>query len=156
MSMRMTCVQFSPDGNLLACGRENGQIELLNEPITVMRKEKAKTFALSPKQMQSHWEQLQNSNAKIAFVSMNKLILAHNQTIDFFTRQFKSIKFPTNNGKMNEPGTGKLFQNLRAIEVLERIGTNQAIQLLSHLAERSPTSLQSKAARDALQRFILP
>jgi hypothetical protein len=45
------------------------------------------------------------------------------------------------------------LQTIRGIEVLERIGTPQARQLLQELANGAPGSLQTEEAKESLERL---
>jgi hypothetical protein len=56
--------------------------------------------------------------------------------------------------KLEGPMKGERLRSLRAIEVLERIGSEDAIVLLQTLAQGAPSALQTKEARATIARLL--
>jgi hypothetical protein len=56
--------------------------------------------------------------------------------------------------KLEGPATGRVLRGIRAVGILEYVGSAEAKEVLESLAKGAPRSRITQEARDALKRFI--
>jgi len=136
---RINALAYSPDGKLLVSGSDD-TTALLWDLAGLLPADAAKP--LSPKELADCWNDLAG-DAKQAYRSMWKLA-EDSGTVELFRKELK----PATTTAVSD------LRGLRAIEVLERIKTPAAKELLQKLAGGRPESPITQEARQPLSGII--
>ena len=101
--------------------------------------------------LEKHWQALAGDDSAKAFDVICALAAAPKDAVDWIKERVKpaSPKDPGNKGLILQ---GDQLRAFRAVEVLERIGTPEARQVLQALAAGAPGALLTTSAQAALKR----
>jgi RNA polymerase sigma factor (sigma-70 family) len=142
---------LSPDGKTLASGSRDTTV-LLWDFFGATKQLPANKTDLSPQEVTALWADLAGDDGRKAWQAIG-LLAGHPQaSVDFLARVVRPVAaLPA---KAEEPAMDcRQLQALRAVEALERAGTNEARQLLDKLARGAPQARLTREAKTALARL---
>jgi RNA polymerase sigma factor (sigma-70 family) len=151
---------FSSDGTLLASGSMDATALIWRQtpwrPRTAPRKE-----ARTSQELEALWGGLASADAAQAYRAIWSLVEAGEQTVPLLAARLRPApgaegqpareKMPSDAGAA--PTSPPRLRELRALEVLEQIGTPDAHRLLQTLAAKAPEPQVAAEARTALGRL---
>ena len=144
---------YSPDGRKLATGHQDGSILLWKAP---ERTTIAKN-SLSQTEAESLWADLANDTPATARTAIEKFLRSPTLALAVLDANFKSTTAAAPAGDKPVPYLplqGEYLRGVRAIEVLERIGTPAAKTQLDRWAKQKANPRLAEEARFCLQRLI--
>jgi len=146
---------FAPDGRKLATGFRNGDLLIWDlTALGIEQKAHARTY--TPQEMEQWWSALA-LDSPAGYRASWELADAAAQAIPFLSGRLRRVRQPDpadiSPAQIHFPPPGDRLQRLRAVSVLERIGTPQAEQILETLAAGSPLAGQTLYAQAALNRL---
>jgi WD40 repeat protein len=149
---RVHVVAFSHDGNYLASGSEDTTILLWDVASALLGDVKSKQVPV-PVNLEALWADLAKADARAGYKAIMAMSNAPVPTLDFFKTRLKpAVQEEKEPGLVLPVPEGKLLRTLRAIEILERIGTTPAQQMLRALAKGAPARI-TREAQAALERL---
>jgi RNA polymerase sigma factor (sigma-70 family) len=154
------CLAFSPDGTVLASGSMD--TTALIWPQTPLPAHPAsRKGPLSPQELETLWTDLASADAGKADRAIWNLTGTAGQSVPFLDARLRlatvEVGPPSKEGLPLDPQTAvplpPQLRMLRAVEVLERIGTPEAYRLLQTLATDAAETQVAAEARAALGRL---
>lgn len=144
----ITSLAFSPDGSRLASGLENSTV-LLWDVVTGMRIPQWERFGYGPNGLETLWSDLASEDPRQAYQAIHILAVVPSQTVPFLADHLQPVAETV-------PPQRQTLRVLRAIHVLERIGTPEAQQVLRKLATGPAAVRETQDAKDVLERLATP
>jgi RNA polymerase sigma factor (sigma-70 family) len=141
---KLTAVAYAPDGATIASASQD-TTGLIWNVRSLSSKADMPTSPLDADALGVYWTDLLSDDAADAYAAMNTLIAANAQAVTFLKARFQSTP--------DESLVGESLRQLRAIEVLERIGNGEAREVLSGLAAGAPEAISTREARAAMGRI---
>jgi hypothetical protein len=147
----VTTVAFAPNGKTVASASADSTALIWD--VSKIKRPSVPVKALQPGDLERHWKTLADQDAAKAFAAIGELAADPKGAVAFIKGKLK----PAPAGELPDKRTslllkGERLRAYRAIEVLERIGTPEARQLLQTLAAGAPGALLTTTAQAALKR----
>jgi WD40 repeat protein len=145
----LLCVAFSPDGKALAAGGMDPAVLVWDLSLSGPTGPQE----LTPQELPDLWADLAGKNATTAYQAVGKLSAAPRQALPFLEGVLgpASEADPLPGGV--ELGAGKQLQRLRALLVLERIGSAEAQRLVEKVAQGASGARETRDAQATLARL---
>ena len=144
----ITAVAFFPDGRRIASSSSDATAMVwdLSRP---------KGAPLAPLELDALWGDLADGDAGTAYRSIWTLTAVPDRTVTFLSERLKPISSddPAKDTSLGPVATGETLRRLRAIAVLEKIGTLEAHRVLERLATGLDGARETRDARAALRRL---
>lgn len=148
----VTALAFSPDGKRLASGSADTTALLWDWPM--LRQQVLAAQRARPAELEPQWQALAGTDARKAYGALLALAAQPGPTVAFLKARLKPAAPEKVATPLDDPvPAGPLLQALRAVEVLERIGTAEARQLLEGLAAGAAGNRLTVEAAGALRRL---
>jgi WD40 repeat protein len=145
----VSALAFAPQGDLLASGGDDTTILVWDVQAAVRAaKAEAKTVP-RPVDLEASWDDLAKADAAAGHKAVWAMASEPARAVAFLKDRLKP---PDKDDDAFLVPAGDPLRCLRGVELLERIGTPEAKELLDKLA-RGPASRWSRAATDALRRL---
>jgi len=144
------CFAFSPDGARLATGSLDGTVLVWDVKQLIGPQRPA-----AVRQLDGPWEDLLAKNAARAHYAIWTLAANPEQAIPFLAERLHPAPLdePKVGANANGQMSAKSRRKLRAIAVLEYIGTTEARRLLERIANGAPGTVETDEAKAALERL---
>ncbi len=139
--------QFSPDGRQLALGFKDGRLLLCKPPPLPSPRPVPATITRG--RLNQLWHALAGNDAKTAYEARWLLSANPQQTLPMLRDKLRPIPAPD----VAKPSNGEVLRTLRAVCILETIGTDEALAILNKLSSGAPGSGVTEAAKAAVGRF---
>jgi hypothetical protein len=136
---------FSADGRRLVSGSNDGTALVWDVSLATAPAPRAKP--LTDAQVTKLWDALDGDDAKAAFAAMTELAGVPDQATDLLRRHVKPAAAPTDAARV---------RHIRAVELLEELGTPAARKLLTELATGKADAPLTLDAGAALKRLGKP
>jgi WD40 repeat protein len=146
----VTALAFSPDGKTLASGSRDTTILLWDVPAALAAHRQAAQKKPGPQDLDKHWADLGSGDAADGFKAIWGLVANPDHALPLLEKHLKPAAVKEDPDAEVKAGDG--LRALRSVEVLERIGTPRARQLLQKLAGGTEARL-TREARAALERL---
>jgi WD40 repeat protein len=146
-------VEFSPDGKyLVSCGKDGTALvwdaRLLTGKPTPPERD---ATALDADEVQPHWDVLATADPGKAASAMAALVESPDTAVPLLKARLKPATAPTElEGPVTDP---ELLRHIRTVEVLERIATPAAREVLEALAKGAPAARLTREAKASLERW---
>lgn len=147
---------LSPDGRMLASGGHDTQI-LVWDLTGLMPDGEWRRLQHPPDELRAFWETLALASAPAAYRALWQLAADPEGTTALLCEKLRPVPSPASDQAekplIDRPPVGEHLQALRAVEVLEWIGTPQAQEILRALAAGAPGARLTQEASASLQRL---
>jgi hypothetical protein len=140
---------FSPDGKSLASGSHDSTA-VVWDVTGLLPGDRRRAGALSPAQRKKLWADLAGDPAR-AFRAVGTLAASPREAVTLLAGRLAPAAAP---GRSEGPtAPPEALRSLRALEVLERVGTPGARRLLEKLSRGAPGARLTREARTSLERL---
>jgi hypothetical protein len=147
----VNAVAFAPDGKTVASASDDNTALIWD--VAKVKRPSPPARALQAGDLAKLWQTLAEKDAVKAFDAIGELASAPTDAVAWIKERVKPARPEDVRGKVTGLSLeGEPLRLYRAVEVLERIGTPQARQLLRTLAAGAPGALLTTSAQAALQR----
>jgi WD40 repeat protein len=154
----LTSVAFSPDGRQLAtAGADCSALVWDLGSFTIAAGALAKDY--TENELRQLWTELQADKASTAYQAAAALVASPDQAVTLLKQHLRPaepVKEPDVFEQQPLPGLGprgEALRTLRALRILEQIGTEQAREVLESLAHGQAEARSTRAAKAALARL---
>ena len=151
-------VCFSPDGKTLAMASRDQTLRLWEvatwQERLVLPVDSQGVVGLSSKQLDALWDDLAGPDASKAYRALCLLVRTAPQAVALARERLRPVVSPDAQEVRTAP-SGNSLQALRAVELLEHIGSREARQVLERLAKGAPEARLTREAKASLERLAL-
>ena len=145
----ITSVAFLPDGRRLASSSADATAIIWDIATT------GRGTTSSPLDLGQLWSDLRGDDAAVAYRAIWRMTAAPERVVPFLAGRLKAVEVDdsTKDTTLGPIASGETLRRLRAIAVLEKIGTPEARQILERLASGLEGARETRDAKATLRRL---
>jgi WD40 repeat protein len=145
-------VAYTPDGRSIVSASDDGTA--LAWDVSDLGEHRKAVEPLTAEQIRARWDELASSEARVAYRASWALSVP--SAVHFLRDHLSAAPSPKHKGTgvtEGPVGPPEILRTLRAIAALERVGTQEARDVLERLAHNDPAALQTREATSTLARL---